>query len=324
MSSSHLELDPDRFSGRAGTKFGWREETVATGDEDPSTKGWARRPEDPNVQARLEHLRANNGLKGLEIVSPHEIERATALFLRDGFVAVRDVLMPEQLEIMQQATAEVNAQLVAANPGLLRYSYNSHSNLHKKAWVDLVDLPTTTPILESIFHSKNYWVWGAGGDFSLPGTFEYQRLHRDLGPGDFHDPSGKLQIWDLPPFSVTLNFPMVDFDNDVGPIRQIPGTQSTRASPPLVADEPEWMKLSTVLGLKAGGVIFRDLRAWHGGTPNLSDKIRAMPNVEYHAPWFMDTGRCKKTMPFERYCELSEHGKHVCRFIYHEKDVSKL
>ena len=84
-------------------------------------------------------------MKGLEIASPHEVERATQLFLRDGFVAVRDVLSPEQLAIMQQATAEANAALVAADPGKLRYSYNSHSNLHKKAWADLVDLPTTKP-----------------------------------------------------------------------------------------------------------------------------------------------------------------------------------
>ena len=55
---------------------------------------------------------------------------------------------------------------------------------------------------------------------------------------------------------------MVDFENDVGPIRQIPGTQNTRDPPPGIDDEPEWMKLSTVMGLKAGGVIFRDLRAW--------------------------------------------------------------
>ena len=37
----------------------------------------------------------------------------------------------------------------------------------------------------------------------------------------------------------------------------------TREAPPKVADEPDWMKLSTVMGLKAGGVVFRDLRAWH-------------------------------------------------------------
>ena len=46
--------------------------------------GWARRPDDPNVAARLAFLRANNGIKGLEIVEPHEVERAVALFNRDG------------------------------------------------------------------------------------------------------------------------------------------------------------------------------------------------------------------------------------------------
>ena len=110
-------------------------------------------------------------------------------------------------------------------------------------------------------------------------------MRSDIGPGDFKDSTGRVEIWDLPPFCVTLNFPMVDFENDVGPIRQIPGTHMTREMPPEVADEPEWMKLSTVLpssapvqkpdllslhrvierqvlGLKAGGVVFRDLRAW--------------------------------------------------------------
>jgi ectoine hydroxylase-related dioxygenase (phytanoyl-CoA dioxygenase family) len=185
---------------------------------------------------------------------------------------VRDVLSPELLARMQAATREAAARMTAAHPSGLRYSFNSHSNLHKKEWCDLIELPTTAPILESIFQSKNYWVWGAGGDFSLPGTFEYQRLHRDIGKSDFPDTGGKLTIWDLPPFSVTLNFPMVDFTSDVGPIRQIPGTHTTRESPPAVEDEPEWMKLSTVLGLEAGGVVIRDLRAWHGGTPNLSDR----------------------------------------------------
>ena len=40
-----------------------------------------------------------------------------------------------------------------------------------------------------------------------------------------------------------------------------------------------------------------------------------MPNVEYHSPWFMDTGRCQKTMPYETYQGLSDHAKSVCRFI---------
>jgi hypothetical protein len=198
---SHLTLDPARFEPspeKAGTSFGWRLETKSQGD--PTAEGWTRDPADPNIQARLAHLREKNGLKGLQICHYSEVEKATKLFLRDGFVAVSDVLSPAQLEEMQQATK----------------ARNSHSNLHRQPWANLVDLPTTTPILTSIFGSASYWCWGAGGDFSLPGTYEYQNLHRDLGPGDFHDPTGTIQIWDLPPFSVTLNFPMVDFDNDVG------------------------------------------------------------------------------------------------------------
>jgi hypothetical protein len=92
-----------------------------------------------------------------------------------------------------------------------------------------------------------------------------------------------------------------------------------------------WMKMSTLRGLEAGSVIIRDLRAWHGvgtistaistaprlrrswapylaathcvvlvqGTPNLSDHIRSIPNVEYCAPWFYRTGMHQRTLPYE-------------------------
>ena len=239
----HFPVGPlrnDRFGAAAGSRFGWREETAADPHgEDPETRSWSRTPSDPNVLARLEHIREHSGIKGLEICSPHEVERIVQLFERDGFCVVRDVLKPDQLQRMQRATEDAQAEELAASRGDIRYSFNSHSQLHKKAWCELVDLDTTTPILTAIFNSTDYTVWGAGGDYSLPGTFEYQSLHRDVGEGDFFDRSGKLKSWDLPPFCVTLNFPMVDFNADAGPIRHIPGTQKTRDPPPLVPDEPE-------------------------------------------------------------------------------------
>ena len=48
--------------------------------------------DDPEVQGLREHLRRHNGMPGLEIVAPQEIERATRIFFRDGFVVVRDLL----------------------------------------------------------------------------------------------------------------------------------------------------------------------------------------------------------------------------------------
>ena len=121
--SSHLTLDPERFTPtpeKAGTSYGWRLETESQGD--PTAEGWSRDPSDPNIQARLAHLREKNGLKGLEICHYTEVEKATKLFLRDGFVAVSDVLGPDQLDEIQKASRARIAEITAENPGGIRYS----------------------------------------------------------------------------------------------------------------------------------------------------------------------------------------------------------
>ena len=43
-----------------------------------------RRRDDPGVLALREHLRENNGINGLELCEPHEVERAARIFHRDG------------------------------------------------------------------------------------------------------------------------------------------------------------------------------------------------------------------------------------------------
>ncbi|MDA9366859.1 hypothetical protein N9R10_04370, partial [Pseudomonadales bacterium] len=57
---------------------------------------------------------------------------------------------------------------------------------------------------------------------------------------------------------------------------------------PSLQDEPEWMRLSTVCPVPAGSIMIRDVRAWHGGTPNVSETMRAIPNLEIYAPWFRE------------------------------------
>lgn len=38
--------------------------------------------------------------------------------------------------------------------------------------------------------------------------------------------------------------------------------------------------------IKKGSVIVRDLRLWHGGMPNWSEKIRVMLAMIHFAPWY--------------------------------------
>jgi ectoine hydroxylase-related dioxygenase (phytanoyl-CoA dioxygenase family) len=295
---------------------------------DPSCAGWTRAYDDPGVVALRERLIRHNGLPGLEILSPSEVERAVTVFHRDGFVVVRDALDPDQLARMKAATERALDAILASDPecavgggagGLPhRYSFGATSAsrhmMHVDEWVDLIDLPTTTPILTAIFGSPEYLLIGGGGDVALPGAIEYQGLHSDNTWTELHDPTGRITTRDLPVPAVTINFPMVDLTPENGPIRQIPGTQTSRQPIPNLLDEPEWMKLSTLCPAPAGSAIFRDVRTWHGGTPNLSREVRAAPNIEYFAPYFRSEA-IVRSMPYEQWKRLSRHGRRISRAI---------
>jgi len=299
---------------------------------DPSCTGWTRAPDDPGVVKLRESLRRHNGIKGLELVSADDPERAAALFHRDGFVAVRDALSDDLLQRLNIAANTAISLLMEDDPdcsagggagGLPhRYSFGggsaSRHMLHIDEWCELVDLPTTTPLLNMIFSSPNYIVGGAGGDIAMPGAIEYQGLHSDNMWAELPDPVNAVTMRDVPVPVLTINFPLIDLTFENGPIRQIPGTQRSRSPIPNLVDEPAWMKLSTVCPAPAGTAIFRDIRAWHGGTPNLSNDIRAMPNVEYYAPWFRSEGimRC---MPYSQWERLSHHAQRICRFVVCDK-----
>ena len=297
-------------------------------DGDPRCTDWTRAPDDPNVVALRERLRDRNGIPGLEVVTPDQVERATTLFHRDGFVAVRDAVPADQLERLRAAVDEVVAELQTVDPdggvgggagGLPhRYSFGGSSAsrhmFHRPEWCELIDMPTTTPILTSIFGSTDYIVYGCGGDLALPGAIEYQGLHSDNVWTEIHDPVGGVTMRDLPVPVVHINFPVVDLTPENGPIRQIPGTHRSRAPIPALADEPEWMRFSTVCPLPAGSAIIRDARCWHGGTPNLSNEVRAMPNVEYMAPWFRSESLIR-AMRHDTWTALTPHAQRLSRFV---------
>lgn len=276
----------------------------------PHDLGWAEHsPDDPEVVELREHLLENNGIHGLERFQPHEIDRAVEVFRRDGFVVVENVLTPEQTEFLRAGCDEMMSEIVtrdnadrAGNRGSHRYSFggtsSTRSMLHRPEWQMLLDLPTLTPIIEAIFENDDYILRAASGDFCLAGAVNYQPLHADVHDftskerspvSSFHDPSGRLTMSEIPTPYMAINFLPQDVTPLNGPTRQIPGSQYQRGQIPSLETEPEWMRLSTVCPAPAGAVQIRDTRAWHGGTPNVSDRARAIPNLEIYAPWFRES-----------------------------------
>lgn len=313
-----------------------------------------------DVVALRRQLQRENGIRGLEICTPDEVDRAARIFRRDGFVVVRDLLDAEHLAQFRAGSARALREILSVpgpggrkymtESGRLphRYSYGTSSAsrqmLHEDEWAAMVDLPATTPILAAIFGSMDYLVVGAGGDLCLPGAVEYQHLHADVAESNALSPeridaarglgievrtdaAGEIEnatrrrIVDFTPPIVTINFAMCDLTWENGPIRQIPGSHAwpMRPSPP--AEEPAWMRYSTLVGAPAGAGVFRDNRAWHGATPNLSREIRALPNVEYGAPWLPQHTGAKPTMPHAVWKTLTPHGQHICRRVKAEPGV---
>lgn len=302
--------------------------------------GWhGQNPDDPETSALRDYLAENNGLVGLEILDAHEVDRAVRIFRRDGFVVIRDVLTPEQLEFLRSGVLEVMREIVAldddrdGNRGSHRYSFGgasiTRSMLHRLEWQMLVDLPTVLPIVEAIFESPDFILRSASGDFCLPGAVEYQPLHSDMGDraetdpspfSSFRDDRGFLTTRDLPCPYVCANFLPFDQTALNGPTRQIPGTQHARAAIPRRSEEPEWMRLSTVCPAPAGSVQLRDVRAWHGGTPNLSDEVRAIPNVEFYAPWFREP--MVPGIDYHDWQRLSPRAQHLTRYSVADSSIT--
>ncbi len=271
-----------------------------------------RKPGRPSDTADIEELRdylsAHNGIRGLEVLEPSEIERAVRIFRRDGFVVIQDMLSDAQLSTLRSGVDDVVASIVALDPDgtgnrlARRYSFGGSSStrsmLHRPEWQMLLDLDAVHAVVSAIFESDDYMLRAASGDFCLPGAVGYQPLHSDMRDfaskkespfSSFHDPRGHLNVRDLPTPYVCVNFIVSDSTPLNGPTRQIPGTHHSRAGIPTLEEEPEWMRLSTVCPAPAGAVQIRDVRAWHGGTPNVSDQVRSIPNLEFYAPWFRES-----------------------------------
>ena len=268
---------------------------------------WSEQRNDAEIVELRRYLELESGIKGLELLEPDNTERAAELFHRDGFVVVGGVLNDEQVDYLKKGCDEVVDEIVAldedrvGNRGSHRYSFGgsslTRSQLHRPEWQMLLDIPAVLNLLTVLFGSSGYSLRAASGDFCLPGAVDYQRLHSDVGDwvddsktpfSAFSDPLSQVRLRDLPCPYICVNFLPQDVTRLNGPTRQIPGTQKSRTPIPGLAGEPEWMKLSTVCPVPAGGVMIRDVRAWHGGTPNVSDTTRAIPNLEFYAPWFRE------------------------------------
>jgi hypothetical protein len=157
----------------------------------------------------------------------------------------------------------------------------------------LVENPMVLAVLEKVLGADlecSYF----GSDTPFPGA-EVQPVHQDGTP--------LFPEWDvsLPPYAVVLNVCLVDVDRRRGPLELFPGP----GTPPCGAEPVPFVG-------PAGTLLLRDIRLWHRGSPNHSDRARPMLALLYNRPWFR-FGIGRPTMPLSHYEGRSERGRSLFR-----------
>jgi ectoine hydroxylase-related dioxygenase (phytanoyl-CoA dioxygenase family) len=114
---------------------------------------------------------------------------------------------------------------------------------------------------------------------------------------------------------VAVNFPLVDFREDNGPLEIWPNGTHLMAGVDTVEGasdrEPEQVLMP------AGSVLVRDTRVWHRGSPNRSDAPRPNLALVYNRSWYRFEGEAGHTPPAvspAAYASLSAEAQRAFRF----------
>lgn len=270
-------------------------------------------------------------------IEKNDFKTGFDLFYQYGFVVIRDMIPDDMLKALYEKARFIVEKIKERDPnghgnrGPRRYSLGSASLtghwIHEKEWLDLCNLKTLQTFLATLFHSIDYIIRGGGGDVCLSKTTNHQPLHRDISEawhmrdsktsrkfiyGSFYDPRGKLTLGDLPCPFLVVNVVVEDLRSDNGPTKLLPGTQHNPL-PPSTHEEEHRLDVVTLAGVKKGSIVIRDARTWHGGTPNLSNKMRLLPNLEVYAPWYIEP--LTPCLPSTAYQYLNAQARHATRFI---------
>ena len=260
---------------------------------------------------------------------------AFELFKKNGFVIVNKVLkLYQYIAVHRDCEREAQQLIEKARPGNRgkgRYSFGNASStgsmLHVPSYAKhLLGEASSTllPLLELIFEDKKrpgergFICYSGGGDFVLGGTAEFQEIHSDIH-------ITKQCNKHLPTPLLCVNFCVQELSEYNGPTRIVPGTQVGEHRSWTLEQEPDEWKTSRLCPVPAGAAIVRDTRTLHGGTPNLTDKTRYLPSVEYVSADFRATNRKDKfpprrCLPYELYEQLKPEVQELCQEIVLQED----
>ena len=230
-----------------------------------------------------------------QTVSDEQIQAWIEQFHRDGYIFLHNVLPPAWVAELK---ADLERILPEGKPGAIAFRLFETSEANRR----LFDMEPIVTFAETLV-SKDCHVIHNNSFATPPGSQGISRWHQDDPPHylvTHGDPPTNVR---LPVLLFTANYYLTDVDDATnGPTEFVPGSHLFGAAPPEVLEGTKWAdQVVPCLGPAGSAVIFNN-QVWHRGTPNRSDRTRAITQVSY--------GRRivgHKYYPFMNY-EMPEHA----------------
>ncbi|KAF3763305.1 phytanoyl-CoA dioxygenase family protein [Cryphonectria parasitica EP155] len=214
------------------------------------------------------------------VYSPRNLQKVLGALHRDGLVVLRDVIDKDHIDALNDNMCK-EAERMMSDPNQA-YNQNVKSNFLQRPPVtdaahlheDIYFNSFLLQIANAYLGSKPIWNWLTSNTALANTAGMRQPEHKD---SNFDHP--------LCPYYFIANIPLCDFSVENGATEFWLGssvyttmedqqTEARRAvRPPL---QPEAHR---------GDIMIRDLRTWHAGMPNNSDKHRIMLGLGYQSPF---------------------------------------
>jgi ectoine hydroxylase-related dioxygenase (phytanoyl-CoA dioxygenase family) len=235
-------------------------------------------------------------------LAPARLQQAIEAIRREGYVVLENVISHAHLDVLRERMDEDSQKLIAAKkwggagqlPGHLQQGPPPFAPY---VFADIVANPFVVQVTRELLGGGLYNSF-YNGNTNCPGSGT-QPLHGDSGhlwPGlDVAHPAA----------SVVVNISPMDVSEENGSVELWPGSHlETRVERRIdAATEAARREIAPPVrgNAKKGSALIRDMRLWHRGVPNTSDKPRHMIAMIHNVRWLQRS----KPLRFNKGCEAA-------------------
>ncbi|KAH0846415.1 hypothetical protein AYO21_07148 [Fonsecaea monophora] len=223
---------------------------------------------------------------------PETLQECLKYFHRDGFVVLENAIPDELVDRLYNRMVQDNVEFLRKkhmhwNQGAATGNVSQIPPLEPEYLDrDFYANPHMIHVVENLLGPKPELRF-VNSNVACPGGTARQAVHSDVS-----------HAWPEIPFGLVMNIYLQDSDERNGVTEVWCGTHNAYPQKEQQAfSDRGWIKKEYIQErakikppvqpkVRKGSICFRDLRLWHAGMPNKSDKHRIMLAIDYFAQWY--------------------------------------